>query len=118
MGSGIFWIEVFAFVMLGVFLGYGVRLRMSKKMLESSENLSARIIAEAKKEAETIRKESILQAKDNLLKVKADLEKETREQKTEFDALEKRIRQKEENLEKRMDIMVQRSRISRKGSAA
>lgn len=108
MGSGIFWIEVFGFVMLGVFLGYGVRLRMSKKMLESSENLSARIIAEAKKEAETIRKESILQAKDNLLKVKADLEKETREQKTEFDALEKRIRQKEENLEKRMDIMVQK----------
>ncbi len=108
MGSGIFWIEMFGFVMAGVALGYFVRQRMSRKMLESSETLSTRIIAEAKKEAETIKKEAVLQAKDNLLKVKSDLEKETREKKDELDSLEKRIRQKEENLEKRMDLMVQK----------
>ncbi len=108
MGSGIFWIEMFGFVMAGVALGYFIRHRMSRKMLESSETLSTRIIAEAKKEAETIKKEAVLQAKDNLLKVKADLEKETREKKDELDSLEKRIRQKEENLEKRMDLMVQK----------
>jgi len=108
MGSGIFWIEMFGFVMVGVALGYFIRQRMSRKMLESSETLSTRIIAEAKKEAETIKKEAVLQAKDNLLKVKADLEKETREKKDELDSLEKRIRQKEENLEKRMDLLVQK----------
>jgi len=108
MGSGIFWIEMFGFVMVGVALGYVLRLRMSKKMLESSETLSTRIIAEAKKEADTIKKEAVLQAKDNLLKVKSDLERETKEKKAEVDSLEKRIRQKEENLDKRMDLLVQK----------
>lgn len=99
---------MFGFVMVGVALGYVLRLRMSKKMLESSETLSTRIIAEAKKEADTIKKEAVLQAKDNLLKVKSDLERETKEKKAEVDSLEKRIRQKEENLDKRMDLLVQK----------
>ena len=77
-------------------------------MLESSEKLSARIVDEAKKEAETIKKEAILQAKDNLLKTKAEFEAEAKERKSEFDNLERRLRSKEENLDKRMDVLVQK----------
>ncbi|HEU18894.1 MAG TPA: ribonuclease Y [Deltaproteobacteria bacterium] len=95
-------------VAIGMVLGYLLRKRISRKIFESSENLSARIIDEAKKEAETIKKEAILQAKDNLLKAKADLEKETKEKKGEIESLERRLRAKEENLDKRMDMLVQK----------
>jgi len=95
-------------IAIGIMLGYILRKIVSGKLLESSENLSARIIDEAKKEADTIKKEAILQAKDNLLKTKSEFEKETREKKAEFDNLEKRLRSKEENLEKRMDLLVQK----------
>jgi ribonuclease Y len=97
-----------AAVTIGIALGYLIRKRISSKMLESSENLSARIVDEAKKEAETIKKEAILQAKDNLLKTKAEIEAEAKERKTEFDSLERRLRSKEEHLDKRMDVLVQK----------
>ena len=56
-------------------VGYAFKQRLSRKKLESCESLSARIIDEAKKEAETIKKEAVLQAKENLLKVKTEFEK-------------------------------------------
>lgn len=95
-------------IAIGMVLGYFLRKRISRKILESSENLSARIVDEAKKEADTIKKEAILQSKDNLLKTKAELEKETKEKRAEFDNSEKRLRLKEENLDKRMDLLVQK----------
>lgn len=95
-------------IAIGIMFGYILRKRISGKILESSENLSARIVDEAKKEADTIKKEAILQAKDNLLKTKNEFEQESKEKKAEFDNLEKRLRLKEENLEKRMDLLVQK----------
>jgi len=97
-----------ATIVVGVLLGYLLRKKVSSKMLESSENLSARIVEEAKKEAETIKKESILQAKDNLLKAKNEFEKETRGRKQELDGVERQLRLKEENLDKRLDMLVQK----------
>ena len=104
-------ILLIAFVVGGL-LGYVVKQRLSRKKLESSENLSARIIDEAKKEAETIKKEAILQAKENLLKVKTEFERDTRERKNELDALERRIRLKDENLERRIDLLSQKETSS------
>ena len=63
---------------------------------------------ESKKEAETIKKEAILQAKENLLKMKADLDRETKEVKASLESLERRVRSKEENLEKRVDTLAQK----------
>jgi ribonuclease Y len=92
----------------GVGVGYVLKQRLSRKRLESSENLSARIIDEAKKEAETIKKEAVLQAKENLLKVKSEFERDSRDRKGELDALERRLRSKEENLDRRTDLLSQK----------
>ena len=93
---------------VGGVLGFMVKQQISRKKLESCENLSARIIDEAKKEAENIKKEAILQAKENLLKVKTEFEKDTRDRKSELDTLERRLRSKEENLERRTDLLSQK----------
>jgi ribonuclease Y len=106
--NGLTIVIVGAAIIVGVLLGYLLRKKVSSKILESSENLSARIVEEAKKEAETIKKESILQAKDNLLKAKNEFEKETRGRKQELDGVERQLRLKEENLDKRLDMLVQK----------
>ena len=95
-------------IALGVLLGYLLRQRLFKNRQASSEMLSARIVDEAKKESETIKKEAVIQAKENLLKVKTEFEKDTRERKSELENLEKRIRSKEENLDKRIDQLSQK----------
>jgi len=95
-------------ITLGVLLGFLLRQRLFKNRQASSEMLSARIVDEAKKESETIKKEAVIQAKENLLKVKTEFEKDTRERKSELENLEKRIRSKEENLDKRIDQLSQK----------
>jgi ribonuclease Y len=94
--------------LIGVLLGYGLNRLLSRKKLHSSESLAQRIVAEAKKDAETIKKEAVLQAKENLLKTKTEFEKDSRDKKMELDNWEKRIRSKEENLDKRMDALSQK----------
>jgi len=99
---------IFAAVAVGTLLGYVLSQKLSRKKLESSENLSARIVDEAKKEAETIKKEAVLQTKENLLKAKTEFEKDTRERKSDLDNLERRLRSKEENIDKRIDLLSQK----------
>ncbi len=99
---------IFGSIALGAVLGYILREGVSRKRLESSKKLSERIISESKKEAETIKKEAVLQAKENLLKAKAEFDKDTRNRNIELDNLEKKVRFKEENLDKRTDLLSQK----------
>ncbi|MEA2013980.1 MAG: ribonuclease Y [Thermodesulfobacteriota bacterium] len=95
-------------VAAGVVLGYLARKSISSRMLESAESLSLRITSEAKKEAESIKTEAVLQAKDNLLRSKNEFERETKDRRAEFEKIENRLCQKEENLDKKVDLFAQR----------
>ncbi|HRS89886.1 MAG TPA: ribonuclease Y [Smithellaceae bacterium] len=99
---------ILAVLVAGIIIGYVLKNIISAKKMKASDSLAARIVEEAKKEAETIKKEAIIQAKENLLKMKGDFDKETKDRKSDLDALEKRIRSKEENLDKRLDSLTQK----------
>ena len=92
----------------GIVVGFILKQMLTAKEIKSSKTLMERIAEEAKKEAETIKKEAILQSKENLLKMKAEFDSETKEKRGDFDAREKRIRSKEENLDKRIDGLAQK----------
>lgn len=99
---------IFVSITVGMVLGYFLRKEISRKRLESSKNLSARIVDEAKKEAETIKKESVLQVKENLLKARVKFDDDTRDRKKELDNLERRICFKEEGLDKKAELISQK----------
>lgn len=95
-------------LLLGAVLGHILDGVLIRKKIRSAETLVERIVAEAKKDAETIKKEAVLQAKENLLKLKTEFEKDTREKKIELGNWEKKIRSKEENMDKRIDFLAQK----------
>ena len=97
-----------ASLIAGIAFGYLLRRMLTRKEQQSSENLAVRIVEEAKKEADNIKKEAVLQAKESLLRTKAEFEREARDRKAELDKLEVRLRSKEENQEKRIDLLVQK----------
>ena len=99
---------IFGSITVGMVLGYFLRKEIFRKRLESSKNLCARIVDEAKKEAETIKKESILQVKENLLKGRVKFDDDTRAKKKELDNLESRLRSKEEGLDKKAELISQK----------
>ena len=95
-------------IAIGVMSGYILKQRLSRKKLASSQKFAERIIGEAKKEAETIKKEAVLQVKETLLRLKTKFEKDTEDRKLELDNLERRLRSKEGNIDKRIDTLAQK----------
>jgi ribonuclease Y len=86
----------------GLFLGWIVRWLYAKYQLSSAEQKAERIKQEASKEAENIKKEMLLETKDQLIRDRNAQERDLRERRVEVQKLEKRLLQKEDNLEKKL----------------
>ncbi len=85
----------------GYFLSRIFADRRLKEALQHAQKLKE----EAQKEAESSRKEADLAGKELMIKLKQDFEKETKDRREEIVALEKRAIQKEENIERRADLL-------------
>jgi len=95
-----------------------IRGKQRHEQLESAKNTAARIIEEAKKDATSIKKEAEIQAKDSVLKGRADFEKEVREARREQQNLERRLIGKEESIDKRLESIDKReSEVGRRDAA-
>ena len=93
------------FGVLGFVLGSSHRKRKAEGLLGSAEEEATRIINRAVSEAETRKKEAILEAKDEIHKSRTETERELRERRSEVQRQERRLVQKEENLDKKMDAL-------------
>ncbi|MDD5643600.1 MAG: ribonuclease Y [Syntrophales bacterium] len=105
------WMQVLMdalFVGLGFLAGFLYRKYVMDVRVGSLESLGKKILDEAGKESEAIKKEARLQAKDLLLQIKVDFEKETQERRHELNQLERRLLQKEEHLEKKSSLVDER----------
>ena len=97
---------VVAFIAWSAAIAYRTKSYESK--IGSAEEKSREIIDEALKTAETKKREALLEAKEESLKTKDELEKETRERRAELQRYERRVLSKEENLDKKSDAMEKR----------
>lgn len=95
-------------IIIGGVIGVIVRKKIVERKLDSAEDYSKKVILEASKQAETIRKEAQLQAKDKLYQMKIEFEEETRSRRKELQSQERRLFQKEESLDKKMEQLEQR----------
>jgi ribonuclease Y len=85
-----------------------IRNKQNQLEREAAKQAAARIIEEAKKDALGIRKEAEIQAKDTVLKEKAEFEREVRETRRELQSQEKRLIGKEETIDKRSEAVDKR----------
>jgi ribonuclease Y len=73
--------------------------------VSKAEEEAARLIREAQKDAETLKKEAVLEAKEKYYNLRTDFEKQARDRRRELNSLEKRLSQKEMKLEHRSDVV-------------
>ncbi len=111
-------IVALAAIIAGVFVGIIIRKKILENKLDSAEDYSRKIVLEASKQAETIRKEAQLQAKDKLYQMKLDFEEETRSRRKDLQGQERRFFQKEETLDKRIEQLEQREALISKKEVA
>lgn len=91
--------------LLGVGAGYLIRKYIAEAKIASAEAAAQKIIQDAQRLAEAKKKEIILEGKEEVHKLRSDLEKEHRERRTELQRLERRLLQKEENLDRKLDSL-------------
>ena len=88
---------------IGFFTGSAVRKHSAEKTIGSAETEAKRILNDAMKTAETRKKETLLEAKEEIHQLRQDTEKDLRERRAEVQRQEHRLQQKEETLDRKID---------------
>lgn len=85
------------------FAGSAHRKKAAEAAIGSAEEEAKRIVSDALKNAESKKKETLLEGKDELHKLRSEAEKEINDRRKEVQRQERRIQQKEEFLDKKSE---------------
>ena len=112
MPMGIFIAVVVVLIIATAAISHFVTVSNLKKNADSkignAENKAREIIDDAVKTAEAKKKESLLEIKEESIRTKNELEKETKERRAELQRYEKRVLSKEEALDKKSEAIEKR----------
>jgi len=101
MDNPVFIIITVAFVLLAFILGFIYQKKSSEKKIGSADELSRQIIEDANKQAESLRRESLVEAKDEISQLRLENDKKLNKRGEELDKKESRLFKKEESLDNR-----------------
>lgn len=96
------------FLIVGILVGYIVRKSIGEKAIGSAEQQAQNMIQDAKSTAENLRKEKVLEAKEEIHKLRDDYESELRARRSEVSKSERRVQQKEENIDHKLENIEKR----------
>ena len=91
------------------FIGYMLYKKSTEKKLGEVSQRIKIMLDEAESESKALKKEAILEAKEQDLKLRNEFERESKEKKSELQRAEQRLLQKEDNLDKKEDALQKRS---------
>lgn len=99
-----------ALMVLFFFIGWVFNNKVGKKSINSAEERAKQIIADAQKEANNIKREKLLEVKDEWYKKKIEFDSEINQKRQKISALEKQISSREENVEKKFDLSLKKEK--------
>ncbi|WP_170007342.1 ribonuclease Y [Bacillus fonticola] len=105
-------LEIIIFILLGllvgIVVGYFVRKSVYEAKVTGAKHAADQIVEDAKREADSLKKESLLEAKDENHKLRTEAESDIRDRRNELQKQENRLLQKEENLDRKDDSLNKR----------
>ncbi|WP_185624764.1 ribonuclease Y [Peptostreptococcus canis] len=105
-------------VIVGLLIGYVIRKNISEAKIGQAETLAKDIVDKANRDSETVKKEKLLEAKEEIHRLRTEGEKENKERRNEVQKYEKRVLQKEETLDRKMQSLEQKeTNLQRKTEA-
>ncbi len=82
----------------------------------NAEKLAEKIVSEAEKEARALKKEKILEAKDEALRYKQNVDNESKQRRNELNKLENKLSSRERNLDRKHDLLIKQEEDLKKQS--
>lgn len=102
-------IGIIAFV-TGFLIAFWVKGKIQSQRIKSAERETSQILDDAKRTSESMIKEARLEVKDKLFKMKSEFDNDTKETRSELKKKERRLIQKEENIDRKIDQFERKER--------
>jgi len=106
-----------AFFFFGRRAGRSVERERQSLAKATAEQTAQRIVGEAEREAESLRKSALISGKEELIKLRENWEIEARRRREEVEREEKRVQDRETMLDRKFDVLEQREKdVGRRAS--
>ena len=105
MNSGLAVALIAAALVLDFAVGFLLRRMIAEKKIGSAEQEAKRILPDCQQQAESMKKEKLLEAKEEILQRRNESEAELKERRAEITRMERRLAQKEENLDQKSEAL-------------
>ena len=102
------------FFIIGRLNGIAYRKKVAEAEIGSAEEQAKRILEDSLKSAETKKKEALLAAKEEIIKLKTDADEELKERRKEVSKLERRTMAKEEALDAKTEALEKKEELIQK----
>ncbi|MGE6378136.1 ribonuclease Y [Peribacillus muralis] len=101
-------------LIVGAVVGYFIHKSKFEGKIAGAKGSAEHILEDAKREADALKKEALLEAKDEIHKIRSDSDRESRERRNELQKQENRLLQREENLDRKDDTLDKRENLLEK----
>jgi len=110
------------FLVIGILIGFLIRKHIAENKIGNAEKLAEKIVNDANDHADSIKqktdnevKASLLEAKDEVHRLRSEQEKENKERRSEIQRQEIRLQKREENLDRKAENLEQKEeKLSKK----
>ena len=96
---------------IGIIVGYYIRRNIGEGKIKNAEELANQIVEDAKKDGESYKKELLLEAKDEIHKLRTESERENRERRNDIQKLERRVQNKEESIDRKLESIEKKEEL-------
>ncbi|UOY93603.1 ribonuclease Y [Ectobacillus sp. JY-23] len=101
-------ISILLATIVGAVVGFFVRKSIAEAKINGATYAANQILEDAKRQAEALKKEALLEAKDEIHTLRTEAESEVRDRRSELQKQENRLMQKEENLDRKNESLEKR----------
>lgn len=92
-------------IVVGFLIGYFLMQKVLKERNDATALEAQNTLADAQREAESLKREALVEAKDEVLKMKQDAERESKERMKAVRSSENHLNQREQSLDKRIEAL-------------
>ncbi len=99
---------------MGVFglgIGYWIRKNVAEAKIATAEEAAKKILMDAEKAGEGKKKEALVEAKEEIHRLRNEFDRDVKERRSELQRLERRLLQKEENLDRKLDSLEKKEEV-------
>ncbi len=94
-------------------LGWVINSKIGKNNIANANDKAQKIVEDAEKEAKHLKREKLLEVKDEWLKKKQEFDNEVNSKKQKLQNFEKQLESREESLEKKYDVVNQKEKTNK-----